>query len=107
MDSTISTTMTRMNAKSGDLTLDTARMAGKIPNLKQAGKAFEGLMMQEMLKAMHESKLSDGLFESESEKPFQSMLDQSYATLASKNLNLGIADAITRQLTPHAPQRGS
>jgi Rod binding domain-containing protein len=106
MDSSLSTAMTRMNASASDLSLDSARAARKTPNLKQAGKAFEGLMMQEMMKAMHESKLADGLFESEAEKPFQSMLDQSYANLAGKNFNLGIADAITRQFTPHVSKGG-
>jgi Rod binding domain-containing protein len=106
MDSSISSTLTQMNAKASDLSLDTTRAARKAPTLQQAGKAFEGLMMQEMLKAMHNSKLADGLFDSESEKPFQSMLDQSYANLASKNLNLGLADAITRQITPHYTKRG-
>ncbi|NDB70524.1 MAG: flagellar basal body rod protein, partial [Methylocystaceae bacterium] len=44
----------------------------------------------------HNAKLEDGLFDGEGEKPFQSMLDQAYADLVTKQNRFGIADAIKR-----------
>jgi Rod binding domain-containing protein len=44
--------------------------------------------------------LSEGLLDSEESKPFQSMLDSAYAELMSKNMRLGLAESISRQLSP-------
>ena len=78
------------------LSLDDAKKVGAKHTLEQAAKSFEAMFVQTMMKEMHEAKLDDGLFESEGEKPFQSMLDQAYADLATKQNRFGIAEAITR-----------
>ena len=83
-----------------NMSLDDARAAGKKPNLEQASKAFETLFMQMIMKSMREAQLGEGLLDSEEAKPFQSMLDSAYAELMSKNMRLGLADSISRQLSP-------
>ena len=83
-----------------NMSLDDARAAGKKPNLDQASKAFETLFMQMIMKSMREAQLGEGLIDSEEAKPFQSMLDSAYAELMSKNMRLGLADSISRQLSP-------
>lgn len=74
---------------------------GSKATLDQAAKSFEALFVQTMLKEMHNAKLDDGLFQSENEKPFQSMLEQAYADLATKQNRFGIADAIKRSFQKH------
>lgn len=78
------------------ISFDDAKKVGSKANLDQAAKGFEAMFVQTMLKEMHNAKLEDGLFDSEGEKPFQSMLDQAYADLATKHNRFGIADAIKR-----------
>ena len=78
------------------LSLDDAKKVGAKHTLEQAAKSFEAMFVQTMLKEMHNAKLDDGLFQSEDEKPFQSMLDQAYADLATKQNRFGIAEAIKR-----------
>jgi len=78
------------------VSLDDAKKVGSKATLDQAAKGFEAMFVQTMLKEMHNAKLDDGLFQSEDEKPFQSMLDQAYADLATKQNRFGIADAIKR-----------
>lgn len=90
--------MLDMNATK--MSLDDARATGKKPNLDQASKAFETLFMQMIMKSMREAQLGEGLLDSEEAKPFQSMLDSAYAELMSKNMRLGLAESISRQLSP-------
>lgn len=85
--------------------LEQTRAAGGKPTLEQAGKAFEALFVQQMMKSMRDAKLGDGLFDSKAEETFSSMLDRAYADEASKTMRLGIAEAITRQLSPTPPRR--
>ncbi len=89
-----------MNA-SDAASLAETKQFGKKPTMDQAGKAFEALFLQTMMKQMHEAKLGDGLFDGEGQAPFRTMLDQSYADLATKKMNLGLADAIKRAYDPN------
>ena len=89
------------------MSLDDAKKVGSKANLDQAAKSFEALFVQTMLKEMHEAKLDDGLFQSDDEKPFQSMLDQAYADLATKQNRFGIADAIKRTFEKNVAPSGN
>ena len=88
-------------------TIDDAKKVGSKATLDQAAKSFEAMFVQTMLKEMHNAKLEDGLFESEDEKPFQNMLDQAYADLATKNNRFGIADAIKRTFEKNVDSLGA
>lgn len=83
-----------------DFNLDQTKAVGRKPTLDQAGRAFEALFLQTIMKSMREAKLGDGIFDGDAQKPFESMLDHAYSDKASKNLRLGLAEAITRQFTP-------
>ena len=66
--------------------------------LKQASKQFEVLFMQMMLKSMRDATPAEGLFDSQQEKMFTSMLDQQLAQNLSGR-GLGLADAMYAQLS--------
>jgi Rod binding domain-containing protein len=89
------------------LSLDQSRQYGKKPTLLQAGKAFEGLFMNTMMKSMRDAQIEGGLLDSEHEKPFRAMLDQAYSELAVKNMRLGLAENIERQFTPQIGKRNA
>jgi Rod binding domain-containing protein len=91
-----STAGTNKSLATAALSYDDAKKVGSKATLDQAAKSFEAMFVQTMLKEMHNAKLDDGLFQSEDEKPFQSMLDQAYADLATKQNRFGIAEAIKR-----------
>ena len=93
--------LTANKSKVADMmSIDEARQYGSKVTLKQAGKAFEGLFLQTIMKSMREAQLSDGLFDNEAEKTFLPMLDQAYTDAANKRLNLGLGEAIERQFSP-------
>lgn len=75
------------------------RMARNSPQegLKQASKQFEVLFMQMVLKSMREATPSDGMFSSQQEKMYTSMLDQQLAQSLSGR-GLGLAQAMFAQL---------
>jgi flagellar protein FlgJ len=66
--------------------------------LKQASKQFEVMFMQMVLKSMREATPSDGLFSSQEEKTYTSMLDQQQAQSLSGR-GLGLAEAMFAQLS--------
>lgn len=82
------------------LTLDQNRQFGRKATMDQVGKAFETLFMQTIMKSMRDAQIEGGLFDNESAKPFQSMLDGAYSELAVKTTKLGLAEAIDRQFSP-------
>ena len=66
--------------------------------MKQASKQFEVMFMNMVLKSMRDATPQDGMFSSQSEKMYTSMLDQQL----SQNLSgrgLGLADAMYAQLS--------
>lgn len=65
--------------------------------MKQASKQFEVMFMQMVLKSMREATPSDGMFSSQQEKMYTSMLDQQLAQNLSGR-GLGLAEAMFAQL---------
>ena len=66
--------------------------------LKQVSRQFEALFMNMVLKSMREATPSSGLFESQSEKVYTSMLDQQL-TQSLSGRGLGLAEAMLAQLS--------
>ena len=68
--------------------------------VKKAAQAFEAMFVGMMLKSMRDTvgkdKLTGG---GHGEETFRSLLDQEYATAASKNGGLGLAKMIEKELT--------
>ncbi|MDB5766528.1 MAG: flgJ [Collimonas fungivorans] len=66
--------------------------------LKQVSRQFEAMFMQMVLKSMREATPSDGMFDSQQEKMYTSMLDQQLAQNLSGR-GLGLAEAMHAQLS--------
>ena len=66
-------------------------------NLEQVAQEFESIFVHQMLKSTRSAKLADGIFNSEAEETYQTLLDQEYSKTLAKSHNFGIAEALVRQ----------
>lgn len=66
--------------------------------LKQVSRQFEAMFMNMVLKSMREASPSDGMFDTQQEKLYTSMLDQQLAQHLSGR-GLGLAEAMQAQLS--------
>ena len=66
--------------------------------LKEVAEQFEAIFLNQMLKQMREAKLSDGIFDNSATEKYNSLLDLEQSKHLASNVNLGIADALVRQL---------
>ena len=67
--------------------------------LQTVADQFEAIFLEALLRQARESKLSDGLFDSKADDNFEQMFDQELANSSSKLVDIGIADAIVRQMS--------
>ena len=67
--------------------------------LQSVADQFEAIFLEALLRQARESKLSDGLFDSKADDNFEQMFDQELANSSSKLVDIGIADAIVRQMS--------
>lgn len=67
--------------------------------IKAAAQQFEALFLQMMLKSMRDASPSDGPFDSEQTRMYQSMLDQQMAQVMAAKGSTGLAAVIEKQLT--------
>lgn len=70
--------------------------------LRQVSKQFEAIFMNMVLKSMRDAVPASGMFESQGQKLYQSMLDQQLAQTMSGR-GLGLADAMYAQLRRTLP----
>ena len=73
--------------------------SGSNAELKAVADQFEAIFLETLLRQARESKLSDGLFDSKADDNFEQMFDQELANSSSKLVDIGIADAIVRQMS--------
>jgi flagellar protein FlgJ len=78
-------------------TLDTNSDA--LEGLQSVADQFEAIFLETLLRQARESKLSEGLFDSKADDNFEQMFDQELANSSSKLVDIGIADAIVRQMS--------
>ena len=71
----------------------------KLAGLQSVADQFEAIFLETLLRQARESKLSDGLFDSKADDNFEQMFDQELANSSSKLVDIGIADAIVRQMS--------
>ena len=71
----------------------------KLAGLQSVEDQFEAIFLETLLRQARESKLSDGLFDSKADDNFEQMFDQELANSSSKLVDIGIADAIVRQMS--------
>ena len=67
--------------------------------LQSVADQFEAIFLEALLRQARESKLSDGLFDSKADDNFEQMFDQELANSTSKLVDIGIADAVVRQMS--------
>ena len=70
-------------------------------DLKDVAEKFEAIFVYQMLKQARQSKLAEGIFNSEAQDTFNNMLDQEYSQILSKKNNFGIAEGLIKQFSSH------
>ena len=73
--------------------------ANNLSGLSDVADQFEAIFLETLLRQARESKLSEGLFESKADDNFEQMFDQELANSTSKLVDIGIAEAIVRQMS--------
>ncbi len=73
----------------------------KFKELKDVTNKFESIFINQILKQARNSKLAKGIFDSDAEKTFNSMIDQKYSEILSEKTNLGISEALFNQFKSH------
>ena len=68
-------------------------------DLAAVADQFEAIFLENLLKQARESKLSDSLFETNADDNFVEMFDKEIANTSSKLVDIGIAEAIIRQMS--------
>ena len=71
-------------------------------DLKAAAEQFEALFVQQLLKQARSAKLADDILGSEAGDTYTEMLDQERAKQLSKQMSLGIAEALVNQFSNRA-----
>ena len=90
------------SAESNDfMTAKDTLVNGSNAELKAVADQFEAIFLEMLLKQARESKLSDGLFENNADDNFVQLFDQELAKSSSEKVDIGIAEAIIRQMAPH------
>lgn len=74
--------------------------------LRQATEEFEAMFVRMILAQGHQTQLADGLFDSDKDDAFQSMLDGEYARSVAGQADLGIANALYAQFAKSIPKEG-
>ena len=69
----------------------------KQQSLEDVAKDFESLFVYQMMKSSRKAKLAEGVFSSNANDTYFSLLDQEYSKIISKNESFGIAEALVRQ----------
>jgi len=69
-------------------------------DLKAVANQFEAIFLEMLLKQARESRLSDGLFDTDADDNFVQMFDAELAKSSSELVDIGIAEAIIEQMSP-------
>ena len=81
--------------------IKTNKSEDKLKELKEVTNKFESIFINQILKQARKSKLAKGIFDSDAEKTFNSMIDQKYSEILSEKTNLGISEALYKQFKSH------
>ena len=66
--------------------------------LREVAEQFEAIFLNEFLKSARRAKLAEDLLGSSAQTTYEEMLDREMSQQMSGQVNLGIADALVRQL---------
>ena len=67
-------------------------------DLRQAAEQFEAIFLNEFIKQARKAKLAEDIFGSEAQDTYQDMMDRELSSQLAGRVNLGIAEALVRQL---------
>ena len=67
-------------------------------DLREAAEQFEAIFLNEFIKQARKAKLADDILGSDAQDTYQEMMDRELSTQLSGRVNLGIAEALVRQL---------
>ena len=67
-------------------------------DLRQAAEQFEAIFLNEFIKQARKAKLADDILGSDAQDTYQDMMDRELSTQLAGRVNLGIAEALVRQL---------
>ena len=67
-------------------------------DLREAAEQFEAIFLNEFIKQARKAKLAEDIFGSEAQDTYQDMMDRELSLQLAGRVNLGIAEALVRQL---------
>ena len=67
-------------------------------DLREAAEQFEAIFLNESIKQARKAKLADDILGSDAQDTYQEMMDRELSTQLAGRVNLGIAEALVRQL---------
>ena len=67
-------------------------------DLREAAEQFEAIFLNEFIKRARKAKLADDILGSDAQDTYQDMMDRELSAQLSGRVNLGIAEALVRQL---------
>ena len=67
-------------------------------DLREAAEQFEAIFLNEFIKQARKAKLAEDILGSEAQDTYQEMMDRELSAQLSGRVNLGIAEALVRQL---------
>ena len=67
-------------------------------SLREAAEQFEAIFLNEFIKQARKAKLAEDIFGSEAQDTYQDMMDRELSSQLAGRVNLGIAEALVRQL---------
>ena len=67
-------------------------------DLREAAEQFEAIFLNEFIKQARKAKLADDILGSDAQDTYQDMMDRELSAQLSGRDNLGIAEALVRQL---------
>ena len=67
-------------------------------DMREAAEQFEAIFLNEFIKQARKAKLAEDIFGSEAQDTYQDMMDRELSTQLAGRVNLGIAEALVRQL---------
>ena len=67
-------------------------------DLREAAEQFEAIFLNEFIKQARKAKLADDIFGSQAQDTYQDMMDRELSSQLAGRVNLGIAEALVRQL---------
>ena len=67
-------------------------------DLREAAEQFEAIFLNKFIKQARKAKLADDILGSDAQDTYQEMMDRELSTQLAGRVNLGIAEALVRQL---------